>query len=160
MKETNEIVEQNTELAPIRKLYNEGDDITNQIIAESDPDKVKDLTDLFNLNLRKKEIARINKLNNLLEIVDDEVIARITTEPETFDNEVLLKYMNSTQQAINGIKQTVDEQPLVQINNNEIHIEESGLNQESRKKVLEAVMNIINSAKQDDAIEAEFEVDE
>jgi len=35
-------------------------------------------------------------LNGLLEIVDDEVINRVATEPESIENETLLKYMTQT----------------------------------------------------------------
>ena len=141
-EEQNEIV-----VSPANKLVNTGNDLINEIINESDPDKVEDLTNLFKLNQKKRDIARINKLSNLLDNIDKEVIDRINNVPESFKNETLLAYMESTQKSITNIQQNVEQTPLIQINNqkNEINISDSGLNRESRQKVLDAVMAILNN---------------
>lgn len=142
-------------------LNAESKDIISQIIAEKDPDKFKDLTSLFELNQRKKNMARINRLSNLLEMVDDEVILRVSTSPEDIENRDLIGYMNAAQKSMTAIEQSFNQTPLIQVNNqsNEIHISnESGLNRESRKKVLDAVMSIIENAQNtDNIIEVEGE---
>lgn len=130
-------------------LFKSTNELVDQIIAETDTDKLNDLTELFELNTRKKNIARINKLSNLQELVDDEVILRFTSEPETFDNDQLLKYMDSMQKNISAMQQSLNQVPVIQINNqkNEIHVNESGLDRESRKKVLDAVRAILEDAE-------------
>lgn len=152
MDEKNEIVEVN----PNVKLTLEGNDITNQIISEKDPNKLEDLTQLFLLNKKKKDLARINKLSNLINTIDDEVINRFNEEPENFNNDQLVKYLTATQQIIDTTANNIEKVPMIQINNqkNEIHIDDSGLNKESRAKVLEVITSILNEGK---VIEAEVE---
>lgn len=138
-------------------LINEGNDITQQIIEEKDPAKLEDLTKLFNMNQRKKDIARANRLSTLLELVDDEVIVRFTQYPESFDNEDLLNYMTRTQQAVTNVVQGVNQTPMIQINNqrNEIHINQSGLDRDARARVLDVVNSILNS--NEDVVDVEVE---
>lgn len=152
MDEKNEIVEVNHNV----KLTLEGNDITNQIISEKDPNKLEDLTQLFLLNKKKKDLARINKLSNLINTIDDEVINRFNEEPENFNNDQLVKYLTATQQIIDTTANNIEKVPMIQINNqkNEIHIDDSGLNKESRAKVLEVITSILNEGK---IIDAEVE---
>ena len=140
------------------KLSTVGDDLINQIIEEDDPDKLEDLTNLFKANQRKKDLARINKLYKVLDLVDDEMFNRVALEPEMIDNDQIVRYLSSTQQAINSIEQSMDKTPLIQINNqkNEINISgDSGLNRESRQKVLDAFRSIIEANNQN-VIEVDF----
>ena len=54
--------------------------------------------------------------------------------------------MSTTQQTINSLEDNLNHKPLIQINNqtNEIHLGEDGLNQESRKKVIDTIMSILS----------------
>lgn len=147
--------------SPGAQLAKAGNDLINQIIEEQDVDKVNDLTQLFNLNQRKREIARTNRLSNLLEIIDDEVITRFSAYPESFDNDQLVKYMDATQRTINNISQNINQTPQIQINtqHNEVHINQSGLDRESRAKVLSTVNAILSSlqnTQEDDIIDIEI----
>ena len=126
-------------------LSKQGNELTTKIIEESDPDTLDKLTQLFTLNQKKKQIARTNKLSNLLELVDDEVIARFTSAPEAIEDDNLLKYWKTTQDTISQHNSDDQELPRVQINNT-VNISSSGLNRESRAKVLEAVQEILKSS--------------
>ena len=151
-------MDEKNEITPVAnlKLTLEGNDLTNQIIEEKDAGKLEDLTKLFLLNKKKKDLARINKLSNLIDTIDDEVINRLNEEPESFNNDQLVKYMTATQQITDNITQGIENVPMIQINNqkNEIHIDDSGLNKESRAKVLEVITSILNEGK---IIDAEVE---
>ena len=131
------------------KLFGASDELVEKIINEDDPDKINDLTQMFKMSQTKKDVARTNRLSKLLEVIDDEVIMRFTSNPETFDDDQLLKYMDSTQKAIYGVRDSINQVPTIQINNqsNEIHINNSGLDRTSRAKVLEAVNSILNSVQ-------------
>lgn len=163
--EEEKIVDEATELATVSKyakLVKEGNDITDKIINASTTDELNEVTNLFIANQRKKDMIRSHKLSGLLGIIDDEVINRFTSDPESFDHDQLLSYMNSTQKAIDSITRSLDEKPVVQINtqHNEININNSGLNRESRVKVLNAVQDILNSLQDgdvNDIINTEFE---
>ena len=153
-----EVARDNALTSPDAALVQEGNNLTTEILKENDPAKLEDLTNLFNINQKKKNIARLNRLSNLLELIDTEAIERITAYPDAIDNDQLISYMNATQNAIkisnNHISQDA---PLIQINNtkNEIRVdtETSGLDRASRARVLEVVNSILNSAKNDEVID-------
>ena len=49
-----------------KNLAKEGDTLLNEIIKTKDSNQLEDLTKLFELNKKKKSIARQNRLSNLL----------------------------------------------------------------------------------------------
>jgi hypothetical protein len=51
----------------MKELKANTEDIVFNIIKEQNTDKIKDLTNLFNLNLTKKNTLRILKLDELLD---------------------------------------------------------------------------------------------
>ena len=154
-----EKVEETAVVVPENNLYLESSDIVNQIINEKDSDKLEELTKLFTLNQRKKDIARIDKLSKLLNLVDDEVAGRLVDTPESFNNDQLIKYMGTTQQTLTSLESNLIDRPIIQINNqkNEININDSGLNRESRQKVFDAVMAILNGTTDDNVIDVDVE---
>lgn len=126
--------------------------LAQDIIDESDIDKVKDLTHLFNLNQAKKNVLRVLKLNSLLDKVSDQMIERFTKQPGAFSNSDLLNYMQVTQSAIdraNKALNLVDETPAIQINQqvNNINVGES-LDRESRDRIKDAVNAILKRTSQ------------
>lgn len=124
-------------------------DIAQQIMDETDIDKVKDLTNLFNLNARKRNVARVLKMTNLLDQVTDQVLTRFERTPDNFSNEDLIKFMQVTENSIEKANKTlsqVDETPAIQYQQNNqvnINIGES-LNRESRQKVTDTVKAILS----------------
>lgn len=138
-------------LVPNNNLYLESSELVNKIINETDTNKIEELTKLFTLNQRKKDIARIDKLSKLLNLVDDEVSNRLVDTPESFNNDQLIKYMGTTQQTLTALESNLTDKPMIQINNqlNEININDSGLNRESRQKVFDTVMAILNNSNKD-----------
>ncbi len=149
--EEEEVVEvKQEELTPSNKLNLESDDLTNQIISEKDPDKLNDLAALFDLNQKKKQIVRKNKLSNLIDKIDNEVESRLSSNPEFIEDSDLARYWTTTQNMLRGDGEEKTELPRVQINNQtNIHVNSSGLNRESRAKVLDVVNQILNSLPDD-----------
>lgn len=138
--------------------------ILNEIIAETDINKTKDLTYLFNLNQTKKTMIRVNKQSELLDALTEQTIKRVKDKPDELSNEDLTRLMKTVSDLIDkGVGQINrgDEAPLIQFNqqNNDINMDgNSGLSRESRDKVKNAVMNLLKnmaSASADDAIDAD-----
>ena len=140
-------------------LTTESKNLVSQIIAEQDSDKLKDLTNLFEMNQRKKNIARMDRLSDILEMVDDEVITRLATTPGSMEDKDLINYMKVAQSSMSSIKQSMDNAPLIQINNqtNEIHLDNSDFDLDSRKRILDAAMSILSSVNVEDLDEIEVE---
>ena len=121
---------------------------------EKDPVKVENLKKQFLLVQQKKNIARVNRLTTLIEIVDDEIINRFADAPEEMSNKDIVSYMNSTQSSLNTTMQALTQTPMIQVNNqtNEIkidnsHINLSGMDVDSRKNVLNFLLSSIRDAQ-------------
>lgn len=143
----------NTALAvqPI-SLNEESMRLIEQLIVETDEQKTRDLTYLFNANQNKKTIVRVNKLSDLLDKITDQALTRFTARPDEISNKELFDGLKVVQDLIErGQKQVsgVGEMPLIQVNqqNNEVNIGNSSnnLNRESRERVKSAVLSLLDS---------------
>lgn len=123
-------------------------DIAQKILDAETLEETKDLTALFNLNDRKRNVLRIMKMNNLLDDVTEKIIERFEKRPDNFTNEDLLKFMQATENSIDRANKNlnlVDETPAIQlIQNNQVNVNTvNGLDRESRLKVTETVQEIL-----------------
>ena len=129
-----------------QQLSQESKEILNQIIKEQDTAKVKDLTYLFNINQNKKTMARINKLNDLYDLVTEQAMVRFTKRPDELTNQEILQALKIVQDITErSQKQVVGvDTPLIQINQqtNEVNMGDN-LSKESKEKVKSAVMSIL-----------------
>jgi hypothetical protein len=139
-------------------LNKESLELINQIIAEADIEKTKDLTYLFNINQNKKTMIRVDKLSGLQDNLVDQLVRRISERPDEISNKELMDGLKIVQDIIErGQKQVagVTETPLIQINQqtNSVNIGDTSttLSRESRDKVKNAVTallgNLMNSPK-------------
>jgi len=135
--------------------------IINQIIAEADADKAKDLTYLFNLNQNKKTMVRVDKLSNLQDILVSQLSRRIAERPDEISNQELMQGIKVVQDIIErGQKQIsgAEHAPLIQINQQTNNIggqSATDLSRESRNKAKNAVQSILDSIAAAQACEAE-----
>jgi hypothetical protein len=143
-----------TDLAIIGKqsLNEESKALLTQIIAETDEQKVRDLTHLFNANQNKKTMARVNKLSDLLDTITDQALERFTARPDEISNKELFDGLKVVQDLIErGQKQVsgAGETPLIQINqqNNELNVGNpaGNLSRDSRERVKAAVLGLLDS---------------
>ena len=131
-------------------LDNQTTDIAQNIINETDINKVKDLTHLFNLNQSKKNVLRVMKLNGLLDTVSDKIIERFEKYPDNFSSADLLNYLQVTQNAIDKANKTlnlVDETPAIQVQqNNQVNVNiVDSYDKESRDRIMNFIKNVLES---------------
>lgn len=161
--EEQEIVnEEETSLVTCKpSLSDESLALIEKIIAESDEQKTRDLTYLFNANQNKKTLVRVNKLSDLLDTITDQALTRFTSRPDEISNKELFDGLKIVQDLIErGQKQVtgVTETPLITVNqqNNEVNIGGAGsnLSRDSRERVKSAVLGLLDSltAKQPDIV--------
>ena len=138
--------------------------LIEQIIAETDEQKSRDLTQLFNANQNKKTMVRVNKLSDLLDTITDQALARFTSRPDEISNKELFDGLKVVQDLIErGQKQVsgVCETPLIQVNQqtNEVNIggTANNLNRDSRERVKSAVLSLLSSINNTVATEVEPE---
>lgn len=118
-----------------------------QLLEEDNIDNIKTIIDLFNVNIKKKNIIRTSKLNELQDKVYDQINERITKNAGAFSNKDLLEYFKVMQDTIN--KADIDSEqvvtPNIQVNQNNLNISMgSELNRESRQKITDAIRNILD----------------
>lgn len=140
------------ELLNLENVENNTKDIAQQILDTDDQDKVKDLTQLFNLNQAKKNVLRVLKLNELLDKISDQMMLRFEHRADEFSNVDLLNYMNTVQTAIEKANKSlslVSDMPLISVNNTTVNVEVGGnvLTRESRNRITEVVQLLLNKAK-------------
>ena len=140
-------------------------EIANDILQETDVEKVKDLTNLFNLNQRKKNVVRLMKFNSLLDNISDHMLDRFEKRAGEFSNSDLLDYMQVVQSAIDRTQKSLDliaDTPAIQVNtqnNLNITVNDDGLSRESKKRVADAIAGILGKIKQLDDMEDVIETD-
>ena len=151
-------------VAKPQSLSEESKAIIDQLITETDEQKVRDLTHLFNANQNKKTMARVNKLSDLLDTITDQALARFTARPDEISNKELFDGLKTVQDLIErGQKQVsgAGETPLIQINqqNNEVNVgnTQSNLNRDSRERVKAAVLGLLDSITNKQTIQADSE---
>ncbi len=135
-----------------KDLNQESLELLTQIIAEKDEDKTRDLTYLFNVNQNKKTMVRMDKLSGLQDGLVDQFVKRIAERPDEISNKELMDGLRIVQDIIergqrqvSGIDQPM---PMIQVNqqNTSINVGTEGteLNRESRERVKNAVLGLLN----------------
>ena len=143
----NEIVENNK-----YNIENKTENLVNDIIEEDDIERTKQLLNLFNVNIAKKNTLRVLKVDQLLDKVTDEALKRVEERPDEIANKDLLNYATVAQSQIDKSMQiikSVNETPAIQLNQqNIVNINTVGqeLSKESRERVLSAVTEILNNS--------------
>ena len=115
-------------------------DIVSQVVKEDDVDKTKDLISLFNWNMTKKNVVRVQKLNSLFDNVTEQMIRRFELKPDQFSNDDLLNYMKTIQGVITTSNKSMEEietpAPSIVQNNTQINVNiENTLSRESRESL-------------------------
>ena len=145
----------NNEVIPSTTIKEVDETLLDQIVKSDNPDEIKDLTKLFNLNQNKKNLVRIAKLNDLLDKVSDKAIERIDINADDISDKDLLGYMQTVQNVIEKSQKSVEDMssvPMIQINQqNNINVE-GELSRESKEKVL-SIINMFREMAQQTSTE-------
>lgn len=137
--------------------------LASQVLAESDPEKAKQLIALFNWNISKKNTARILKMNELYDEVTDQMVLRFKTKADQFSNSDLLDYMKAVQGAIDtsakNLSQVEEPPTIVQQNNTQINVNVvDTMDRDSRDRILSAIQATLRAAQQPQPINVEPQV--
>ena len=144
---SNELVNKNSE----DFIKEESNNIIDRAVNENDPEKLKDLVYLFNNNIAKKSMLRVDKLNTLLDDVTDQARARVLAG--NMDDGDLIRLMNVAQKSLEQSAisvNSINEQPIIQLNQYNINSAPQddsieSLSKESRERVLQAIKQLMES---------------
>lgn len=143
---------ENTELAPLSgrdKLDKKSEELVEKIVDEQDSDKLKDLVGLFNINQSKKNILRADIYSKLLDKISIQMVERLDKKSGEFSNKDLLDYLTAVRTAIDksDIAPENINMPIIQ-NNTQVNVNiDSGLNRESKERIIDSVRAILERAK-------------
>lgn len=127
-------------------------ELKQMLLDESDPAKIKNITELFNINQSKKDMLRLERYNTLIDSITAQMQARILAKPDEFSNKDLIDYLNAANSSIERAKksaQAIDSTPSVQINQVNIESKSTNMSRESREKITQAIMSILNKVDAD-----------
>lgn len=146
------ITDNNEIKLPCASVDSKIDSLLEDIMEEQDPNKTKDLVDLFNWHMSKKNVVRIQKLNNLYDSITDQMVERVDKRADQFSNSDLLDYVKTIQSAIDiNTKNlsSVQEPPLiVQQNNTQINLNVAdSFDTDAKARILAAVQATLQQAK-------------
>lgn len=125
------------------------DDLVNQLMVTTDSSDIEEIINLFNFNMKKKNILRVNTYNNLLDKITDEVVNRFENHSDEFSNKELLDYLNSIQSFAYN-KQVSNDVSVPSITLNTINMTNNinnidSIDIDSRKRIQDAIQKIINN---------------
>lgn len=128
------------------------DTLVQDILEEGDPNKTKDLVDMFNWNMSKKNVVRLQKLNSLYDSITDQMVQRVENRADQFSNSDLLDYVKTIQGAIDintkNLSQVQEPPLIVQQNNTQINVNVvENLDREAKQRVMAAVKAALKQAK-------------
>ena len=151
----------NTNSINASELNKDISELAQQLIDEKDVDASKNIVQLFNFNLSKRNALRILKLNGLYDSITDQMIERFQKRSGEFSNSDLLSYLQTVENSIEKSQKSlsqVDEQPtIVQTNNTQVNFNVlDGFNDDSRDRIANAIKSILNSAATADTVEAAY----
>lgn len=146
-----QILEQPVNIAPLNHSI---DELAHQIVEEQDVSTTKDLVELFNWNLSKKNAIRLLKLNGLYDKITDQMIERFNRRAGEFSNADLLNYLqtieNSMEKTQKGLS-NAEEQKQIQIQNNtqvNVNVVDT-FDSESKDRIAEAIKAILGDTAED-----------
>ena len=125
--------------------------ILAKVEGASSARELTDLTNLFNVNLAKTEMARAGRQSELLDKVLERAGERIEGNPDALTDKDLLGYINAFQSGIERAKASfnrdIQATPTVLVSHNEVNLRVDGggtsLGRDSRERVMNAVKGIL-----------------
>ena len=170
-----ELISEENSLVPVSEpslvesginLSLEAKKLIGELTSEKDKQKMQALEQQFNDIQYKKQLARISKLSDVQDMLTNQFYQRVSQRPDEISNKEMLDGMKVVQDLIekNQKRSEVAEEipQLIQINQTEVNVG-NNLNRDSRERVKNAVLGILDSinktqpaSAESDLIEADF----
>lgn len=132
-------------------------ELADKLLQSTNPDDIKDIINVFNLNIQKKNIIRTSHLNELQDRVYEQMEKRLEKYPDNFSNKDLLDYYKTIQDSLSKADTNAESitKPIIQINQqNNINVTNNELSSESKRKIADVISRVV---AQQQAIEFEQE---
>lgn len=119
------------------------------LLAETNSD-IKQIIDIFNLNLKKRDIIRASKLEDLQDLISDQMKLRLEKRAGEFSNKDLVDYFKVINDTLSRTNTDSSSVPQIQVNQNtQVNITDSIIsNKDSRDKILDAIRATIHKMEE------------
>ena len=127
-------------------------ELSDRFLTETDPKELQTIVDMFNLDMKKKNMLRTTRISEIQDNIVSQIFERVSSRPDEFSNSDLINYFKVMQETL--LKNpTETELPQIHINQNNqvnINMESNGpvLNRMSRERVANAIRNILNQTQE------------
>ena len=143
--------EENTSMIPVT-LETPMDELNDRILNETDIEQLDKIKNIFDLNIKKKEILRLSRLNDLQDLTVEEMSKRLQNRSGEFSNQDLIGYFKTIQDTINRSDTSLDsvDTASIKVIQNQLNInvnDENQLSRESKTKVIDAIRSILNKTE-------------
>lgn len=129
------------------------DILETSIREEQNIDELNNIIDIFNINMKKKDIIRSSKLSEIQDKIVQQMYDRVDKRADDFSNSDLIQMHKVVNDTLAKSDNTLDnvKVPTIQVNQ-QINVNGQEFDRESRQRILDTVNSILNSVK-DEAIE-------
>lgn len=137
--------------------------LLQNLIEEDNPEKIEAIVELFNSNQKKKTALRIDKVSNLLDTTLDTLQNRFENRSQEITTKEYLDAIKVLQDSIEKNQKSINdkpEAPLIQFNtqNNELNLNQySNLDIESRNRIYNVVLQLLNGTNKENKTNIDFE---
>lgn len=165
-----ELISEENSLVPVSEpslvesginLSLEAKKLIGELTSEKDKQKMQALEQQFNDIQHKKQLARISKLSDVQDMLTNQFYQRVSQRPDEISNKEMLDGMKVVQDLIekNQKRSEVAEEipQLIQINQTEVNVG-NNLNRDSRERVKNAVLGILDSINKTQPASAEADL--
>lgn len=140
------------------------EDLEKAVLQEQDPVKLQSYVDLFNQNLKKRDIIRAGKLSTLQDKVSTEMIDRVENHADAFSNRDLLDYFKTIQETLSKTPLQSEIKPI-QLTQNQLNItvNDQELSSDSARRikgVVDAILKKYGSQEEPQTLIVEEEREE
>lgn len=130
------------------EAINEPSSILPKLQEVTSDEKLREVANLFNLSIAKKEMIRAVQQDKLLDAITNQMEEKITKRPDEMSSKEMIDYMNAFQSNLDrtkGYATKVNENPTIQVNNDnkKVVVNISGLSRDSNENVIDAINEII-----------------
>lgn len=132
------------------------------LMQSSDKEELTQIIDLFNQNLKKKELLRAGKLSELQDKIVDQAEKRLTKYSDEFSNKDLIDFFKTFQTTLQNTDKTLDNVPQISITQNQLNlsIEPPEFDQDSRQRILNAVRLLLSQQPKENNQEGLVEIND
>lgn len=126
------------------------DELEAKLLSAETNEDIKQIIDIFNLNLKKRDVIRASKLEDLQDLISEQMKLRLEKRAGEFSNKDLVDYFKVINDTLSKTNMDSSSVPQIQFNQNtQVNITDNILSsKDSRDKILGAIRATIRKMEE------------